>query len=141
MDRNLFRAKRGDTGEWVKGALVYLEYADVDCRGSYIIPKHPLTGHGRMLSFDLAFYAVKVDPDTIGQCTGITDRHNILIFEGDILSDGVDEYKVKYIESSTGFTAYRYTVSSNCYCWSLYHLSIGKNQKRQIEIIGNIYDK
>ena len=31
------------------------------------------------------FYMVDVDPDTVGQCTGLRDKYDVLIFEGDIV--------------------------------------------------------
>lgn len=65
----LYRGKRKDNGEWVEGFLFC--YADGDvcitreeeaCRPEYW-----------------------VDPDTVGECTGLTDKNGKLIFEGDIV--------------------------------------------------------
>jgi len=66
-DRFLSRGKRIDNGEWVCGNYVHTRKDD------YFIYDHDYGVN------------VDVDPDTVCQCTGITDKNNRLIFEGDIV--------------------------------------------------------
>lgn len=80
MREILFRGKQIDNGEWVYGNLVksngkyfiYYEEPDEMCQtGNWL------------------FYKV-VDPSTVGQYTGLTDKNGKKIFEGDIVRYDTD---------------------------------------------------
>ena len=69
----LFKAKRIDNGEWVEGY-----YRRIPCMGMlehYIMPRNP---KNRMEQY-------AIDPDTICQFTGLTDKNGKKIWENDIL--------------------------------------------------------
>nr|DAV37829.1 MAG TPA: YopX protein [Caudoviricetes sp.] len=75
-----------------------------------------------------------IDADTVGQYTGMVDKHGTKIFEGDIVKYGDTVHNVVF-EQRNG-TAYFGLVYS-----TLETLSFGYYQDlKQIEVVGNIYD-
>lgn len=128
-----------EDGEWVIGYL----YSDV---GKWII---------RQFEYDRAdCVAYEVDPDTICQFTGIVDKNDKKIFEGDIISfshsrlaDGEDEtdFMPEYEEYTRNYAV----EFVNTYCtYGLrarnksihFKLSQATINTHNAKVIGNIYD-
>lgn len=73
----LYRGKRIYGGRWVEGDLVTPNEIFAGC---YIAHIDYLNEHG-----EVGVISDEVDPNTVGECTGLRDKNGKLIFEGDVL--------------------------------------------------------
>ena len=104
----LFRGKTGD--EWVYGDLSRLKNAITITKRNFIYP-----------------YIVM--PETVGQFTGLTDKNDAKIFEGDILKFRSGIYSVEWDNEHSKFLQRDGQFSREFHIW------IAKS-----EIVGNIHD-
>lgn len=113
----LYRGRLLHSGDWVEGNLVLDGYT-WDCA---------IWEPGIKL-------LTEVDPDTVGECTGLRDKNGKLIFEGDIINgytlNGVGDFRNEVVHWSSLFSGWY-----GRECRSLYN-GLGDIY----EIIGNIHD-
>lgn len=127
MREILFRGKN-ESGKWVEGYYVradwYLDNQVIHCIFPVDTTLYPRCEHSGYES---------IIPETIGQCTGLTDKNGTKIFEGDIVerkrSDKTNRYQICYDEDMASFIGLR---------------GIGFTRfvydSERFEVIGNIYD-
>ncbi len=140
QDRYLFRGKRIDNGEWVKGNLIYSNDAEVGYE-AIIIPTNDSNMYTKGGSIgDLGFENWhRVNETTICQCTGLKDKNGKLIWENDIVKhynddahpEGYCTGTVLWDENYAGF--YR---TSNEYGLSKPRIS----SDCIYEVVGNVFD-
>lgn len=121
-NRGIWRGKCADNnGEWVEGDLSRIKSAK-----QYFITDH------------IHHWPWRVEPSTLGECVGLPDKNDTLIFEGDI---------VKTLETdSNGKQCCFPVVQSHGAFWLYDELLdskldfLGSYEKEALEIIGNIHD-
>lgn len=138
----LFKAKRTDNGKWVEGIPTYPEHEIGKC---YMITRvHGMDerfGYGNRGNVLLIHDAYEVDPKTVCQYTGLTDKNGKNVFEGDIIIHDtkslIDEKRfdkgtVVFDEETAQFARTSNDEKRLFEIW--------KRSKDDYEVIGNIHD-
>lgn len=131
MREILFRGKRPDNGEWSEGCLLKVT---IDGKTAHLIFGDNFSlvgGDVKALSHAL------VDPATVGQFTGLTDKNGKKIFEGDILAmKGMEKL---IIEGVVRYGTFNCTCCHGVYGWFVDGGDI-RDAAYMCEVIGNIHD-
>lgn len=118
--RGLWRGKRFYNGEWALGCLIR------DSSKAMIVVLDNKTNR---------MSGTAVDPSTLGECTGLTDKNGKLIFEGDIVKVGnyTGNLKIEY-------GVVRYDNKSAVFFVKYSNMENYLDEEDEMEVIGNIHD-
>ena len=125
MREILFKGKRIDNDKWVYGDLSI--YND----------------DNRHLIYDKNFYDYAVYPDTIGQFTGLLDKNNNRIFEGDIVqTNGGLTWLIAFEKNA--FVCKDKTMKTYFALWEQWEYNWKSAEdispSDRFEVVGNIHD-
>jgi len=141
MREHIYRGKRIDNGKWVEGHY----YADVEDDGDKDAFRKV---HYIVVPYGDHYQHIQINPDTVGEFTGLLDKNKKMIFEGDILKayhftdcKGNKNYLYHVVEWSDKYSGWEATNSGE--------LNTGTKEgspqlwcymKNDFEVAGNIFN-
>ena len=131
MREILFRGKRTDYGTWVCGSLLCFKDGDMFICCEDYIP-------------DIQ-NKYQVDPSTVGQYTGVPDKHGVKIFEGDIVESRASEVREEWkrwavVWEDGGFEFVRDVSQRKKHKHEANTLCSDEIELYGLAVVGNIYD-
>ena len=133
MDRYTFRGKSVHTNDWIYGG-----YAELEGVACIILPHIEYNDECQR---EEPVY-IAIDPATVGQSTGITDKNERVVFEGDIVQ--VDAYSYHIPEDSARgaieISAYGYGMRKAENGEWAYLCDLIGSSTTIFEVIGNVHD-
>lgn len=128
MRINLYRGKLIHKNEWVYGSYLTIKNSNIsETTLHYICPKDTIMSE--CLIEDIA-----VDFLSVGQYTGLTDKINTKIFEGDIVNVGRYTGIVKWDYANARYDLYQEDGTSKI-------SGFNADTMKMALVIGNIYDE
>lgn len=142
MREILFKAKRIDNGEWVEGFLLIKYYQELPHDRFAIRYKTKGDEH----EWTPKYLTTEIDPGTVCQYTGLTDKNGNKIWENDIIQYIDGELSVngvirfgrheQIVMLELGFYVEWVSKETECFKTDICYWV----EKRDIEVIGNIFD-
>lgn len=127
MREILFKAKRKDNGEWVEGLPGY----DINGKITEIEVYKKV--------FDCRIY--EIDPNTLCQFTGLTDKNGKKIWENDILRDkSGDIFRIYWSKQLLNYSTKCIKSAFSVFIKQKWDLRILLKSQNDIEVCGNIFD-
>ena len=133
MSEILFKAKRKDNGEWIEG----YPYPSITGELRY------MTGYDPCFNNQYMVNSYEIDPETICQYIGLTDKHGVKIFEGDSIRVCLDpEIKVGRVVYDSKIAAFIIAFENNFTTFLDFEIARKKvGEKVWVEVINNTMEE
>ena len=140
----LFKAKRKDNGKWVEGYYCKINettYCVEEDYKRFPVPTHHYILVETMTDWGLPnrFLQFEIDPDTLSQYTGLTDKNGNKIWENDIC-DRKEKYpEIVVFNKGDWQLDYSYVFGKEIHTDAC-NLGFYVCERKCVEVIGNIFD-